>query len=322
MALGSDMAQTSETTNRWLAQAVGRHCRQNAANIYMASFFLPPRKRLALQAVGSFLHLLREALDVAPAAGGGGGCASGGELEARLTLVVDRLEVMYAGQICPPEIGARPEDAVIAAASAAIARYEIPKQWFSDLLAGLKTRATKLRYATWISLEKNLRETGGSSALIISAILGVTSSDVHEHALNMGTAIELTCLLRDLKNDAQNNRILLPLEDLIRFRYSEKDLLAGVVNDNFIQLIKFQLERARNLYRNGAAAIPWLGGDGSRLCAATLAVLYSGLLRLIERKNFDVFTKQLKLTTPQRARRMVDAFRLARNAKIAGWERR
>src|SRR5437016_10812012 len=121
--------------------------------------------------------------------------------------------------------------------SGAMARYQIPKEWFLDLVGALKLGATKLRWATWKSLESYLRGRGGSAASIISAILGVTRSEGQEKAVEMGMAIELTRILRDLKKDAARNRVLLPLEDLIRFKYSEKDLFRGVVNEQWTDLV-------------------------------------------------------------------------------------
>jgi len=316
------MAQAGENVQRWLERAVGGLCREHAGNIYMASFFLPRRKRLAVQAAGACVHMLEEALDVSSTTAAGGGCAPGGELEARVAMVRERLDRMYAGEICLPEIGGRAEDAVVAAMSGAMARYQIPKEWFLDLVEGMRLRATKLRWATWKSLESYLRGRGGSAASIISAILGVTRSEAQEKAVEMGMAIELTRILRDLKRDAARSRILLPLEDLIRFKYSEKDLLRGVVNERWTDLMKFEIGRARELYRNAAEGIVWIGGDGSRLAAASMTVLYSGILRSIERRGYDVFGGEIKLTAAQRARGVVDAWRLARGGKVRGWEKR
>jgi phytoene/squalene synthetase len=119
----------------------------------MASFFLPARKRVAVQAAGAFLHMLEEALDVTPAAGAAvGACASGSEIEGRVGMVRERLERMEAGEICPPEVGGRAEDAVIHVMSAAMRSYPIPKEWFLDFVEALKLRAGKLRWATWSSL--------------------------------------------------------------------------------------------------------------------------------------------------------------------------
>jgi 15-cis-phytoene synthase len=319
----SDMAHISETTERWIARAVGREANQHAHNVYMASFFLPPRKRVAVQALGAFVHMLEEALEVTPSpAGGGGACASGSEIDGRVGMVLERLERMYGGEICRPEVSGQAADAVIAVMSGAMIRYQMPREWFLALVETMKLRATKLRWATWSSLEKYLRGKGGSVALIMSAILGVTHSDAQERATEMGMAVELTRVLRDLKRDAQKNRILLPLEDLNRFKYSEKELMRGVLSPSFVELMKHQIERARQMYRSAAEGIAWVGGDGSRLAAASMTVLYSGILRAIERRGFDVFSGEVKLTAGQRARRMVDAWKLARGGKATGWERR
>lgn len=314
---GSDMAQVGETFERSSAQAVGRLCREHCANIYMASFFLSPRKRLAIQAAGAFMHMIEEALDVTP--NSSSACASGGELNARLAMIKERLELMESGVICSPEIGAGAQDAVIRVMSSAMQRYQISRQWFSDMADAMALRARTLRIATWTSLEKYLQARGGSAGLIISAILGVTRSEAQDCAIEMGMAIDLTRLLRDLKKDTAANRILLPLEDLIRFKYSEKELTRGTVNDNFQALMKFQINRARQMYQSAAEGIPWLGGDGSRLAASTIAVLYSGLLRAIERRHHDVFSGDVKLNAAQRARRIIDAWRLARGRSTRGW---
>jgi phytoene synthase len=311
------MAQTGEIAQRWIARAVGRECRQRAAHVFMASFFLPPRKRVAVQGVGAFVNMLEEALDVSPSGGGGGVCASGSELEGRVGMVRERLERMYEGEVCRPDDGGRAEDAVIAVVSGAMGRYQIPKSWFFDLVEALAVRARVLRIATWNSLERYLRGKGGSVGLIMSGILGVTNSEAQERAVEMGMAVELTRVLRDLKKEAERNRVLLPLEDLIRFKYSEKELMRGEANERFGQLMKFEAERAREMYRTGAEGIRWVGGDGSRLAAATMGVLYSGLLRVMERRGFDVFGSEIKLSAGQRARRVVDAWRLAKGGRVS-----
>jgi phytoene synthase len=239
-----------------------------------------------------------------------------------MAMVRERLERMESGEICPPEVGGGTEDAVIHVMSATMRRYQIPSEWFLDLIEALKARAGKLRWATWSSLETYLRGRGGSAGLILSGILGVTHSEARERAVEMGMAVELTRILRDVKQDSQENRILLPLEDLIRFKYSEKDLMRGVVNENFAELMGHQIERARGMYRSAAEGIAWVGGDGSKLAAASMAVLYCGLLRAIENKRFDVFKGEVKLGAGQRARRMLDAWRLARGGSARGWEKR
>jgi phytoene synthase len=76
--------------------------------------------------------------------------------------------------------------------------------------------------------------------------------------------------------------------------------------------MKFEIARARDLFRRGAEGLCWLAGDGSRLTASAMAVSYSGILDAIERQNYDVFSKRAHLTTPQKFRRLPKALKLAR----------
>jgi phytoene synthase len=97
-----------------------------------------------------------------------------------------------------------------------------------------------------------------------------------------------------------------------RFGYTESDLSRGVVNESLRELMKFQVDRARKLYRDGAEGLCWLAGDGSRLTASAMAVLYSGILDAIEAQQYDVFARRARLTTAQKIARIPRAWRLAR----------
>jgi phytoene synthase len=124
--------------------------------------------------------------------------------------------------------------------------------------------------------------------------------------------MRLMTILRDLKADRDRGRVYLPLEDLARFRYGERDLAAGVVNDRFRELMRFQIARARSLYHEGADGLCWLADDGSRLAASALAATYSGILDAIERQGYDVFARRPELTTAHKLRRLPLAWGLSR----------
>jgi len=99
---------------------------------------------------------------------------------------------------------------------------------------------------------------------------------------------------------------------MARFGYSERDLSKGVVNDNFRALMKFEIARARQLFREGSEGLCWLAGDGSRLTASAMAVTYSGILRAIERQGYDVFARRAHLRFAEKLARVPRAWRLAR----------
>src|SRR5688572_4169145 len=110
----------------WVGRAVGRLARQHCRNLYIASFFLPPRKRVAAAAVGAFVHMLEDALaDVGAGsprpALPNSACSSGSDLDQRMQMVRERIDSMYRGEVCPPSEGGPAENAVIAVLAKAIA---------------------------------------------------------------------------------------------------------------------------------------------------------------------------------------------------------
>jgi phytoene synthase len=107
----------------------------------------------------------------------------------------------------------------------------------------------------------------------------------------LGIANQLTNILRDVGEDRGRGRIYLPQDDLARFGYSEAELLAGVLNDNWRDLMRFQVERARAWFNRSEAGVRWLAPDARWPVWASLR-LYRGILDVIEQHNYDVFNKR------------------------------
>ena len=303
-------------------------CRRHAKSFFFASSFLPRPKRDAAYAVYAFCRMIGDAIDL-PREGESAGadqtlrhrpleasssCCSADGLDGRLMMLRDRLDEIYDGQLELPLPASRSEaQHALRAFELTVRRYDIPKQHFLDFAHGRRTDLTVRRYATWGSLEKYCYHAAGVVGLMMAGVFGVTHSGAGAHAVKMGNAMRLTAILRDVREDHERHgRIYLPLEDLTRFRYSERDLAGGVVNDNFRELMRFEVARARTLYHEGAEGLCWLAGDGSRLAAATMATVHSGVLDAIERQQYDVFARRARLTTPQKLRRLPLAWRLAR----------
>jgi phytoene synthase len=317
-------------------------CRRHAGDLYGASAFLPRPKRDAAYAVYAFGRMIRDALGAdeddsfAGAAGlrhrplgavriphaaaarrpSGmtvGDCCSSNSLDQRFSLFRDRLDELYEGRFELPSPAARSEEQHVLHAFAATARrYQIPRRYFHDLAEGIRKDLTVFRYATWGSLERYCQHAGGAGGAIAGCVFGVTNSDAAEFALQAGRAIRLTGILCDLGSEAAAGRIYLPLEDLAAFRYSERELVAGVVNENFRRLIAFQVARVRRLYREAVDGLCWVAGDGSRLAAATILAWQGGLLDALEKEGYDVFARRPALGAAEKLRRMPLAWRLAR----------
>ena len=337
--IDSDSGPSADADALGFAAARGI-CRRHVRGIYAASFFLPPEKRRAAYSIHAFCRMMDEALGAGDAAAdsastlrelplvssrGGlvevgareadtvSSCCGTGSLDTRLSLLRDRLDEVYDDRLELPLPAGRSEaQHALHAFGVTVRGYGIPRQHFLDLAEGLRSDLAVRRYATWASLERHCYHTVGVLALIHCGVLGVNSSDAARHAVLLGNAMRLTDILSNLGEDWTRARLYLPLEDLARFRYSERDLAAGLVSDNFRALIAFEIERARAMFREGAAGLRWIPDDGSRLFAAAVAVIHAGILDEIERQGFDVFSRRVKLSTAEKLARFPRAWRLAR----------
>jgi phytoene synthase len=241
-----------------------------------------------------------------------GSCGCG-DIDARLSMFHDRLDEIYSGTLELPNHEFRSETQhVLFAFSQTVRRYEIPKEHFLALAQGCQMDLMIKRYATWNSLENYCYHVAGVVGLVMGCIFGLRHSEAGEQAVAMGNAMQLTNILRDVKEDWQRGQIYLPLEDITRFGYSESDLARSVVNEPFRRLMKFEVARARSLYREASKGLCWLADDGSRLTASAMAVVYSGILDAIERQGYDVFRNRARLTTGQKLRRLPASWRLAK----------
>ncbi len=270
-------------------------CAKHARTFYFASVFLPAHKRAAAYAVYAFCRLLDDAADTA-----------GGDVSA-----FDRaLDAAYAG--APADFGDEQGRLALDAFAATVRRYDVPKRYFQDLAAGCRMDLTVSRYATWDDLRVYCYHVAGVVGLVMCRIFGLSDPAAERQAVVMGEAMQLTNILRDVGEDRSLGRVYLPAEDLARFGYTEADLMAGVVDDNFRRLMRFEVDRARSLYRDGAAGLVALADDGSRFTAAAMGVVYGGILAAIERQGYDVFARRARLSMPQKLLRLPAARRLAR----------
>ncbi len=296
-------------------------CRRHDKDSYLLSHFLPPSVRDGICALYAFRRVLVATLQQPASTKEGapttldGGCCSSNSIDATATLWRTRLDEIYEHRLTLPLPQFRDESQnAIRAFQLTIDRFQIPRQYLFDLVEAHRVALSVLRYATWRSLEEHCQGVAGNVGLIATCILGLTNGDARAPAALFANAVRLTTLLRDVKTDWERGRVYLPLEDLARFKYSERDLSAGVVNDNFRQLMRHQIARARDLYRRGAQGLCSLPPDGSRLAAAAFGLIHSGVLSAIERQGYDVFGRRAALSAPRKLRRLAPAWRLARHA--------
>ena len=132
-----------------------------------------------------------------------------------------------------------------------------------------------------------------------SEIFGYADEKTLEYAEALGIAMQLTNILRDVGEDASMQRIYLPAEDLRKFGVSEKQIFDNRQDENFINLMKFQIRRAREFYKKAEKGIPLLSRD-ARLPVLLAARIYAKILDEIERQNYDVFKRRAHTSFTQK----------------------
>jgi 15-cis-phytoene synthase len=181
--------------------------------------------------------------------------------------------------------------------AAIIHRFNIPVEHFYELIKGMEMDLTRTRYGTFSELEQYCYRVASTVGLICAEVFGYTNEKTKEYALNLGIALQLTNILRDIGNDAKRGRIYLPLEDLARFSYTEGELLRLEYNERFIELMKFECGRAREYFRKAKSS---LAEEDKPLFTAAriMGNIYYLLLVRIERAEYDVFSKRIRLSSP------------------------
>lgn len=190
--------------------------------------------------------------------------------------------------------------------------YKIPLEIPLDLMKGVLMDTHKNRYETIAELYVYCYRVASTVGLMSSEILGYSDKKALEYAEALGIAMQLTNILRDVKEDALMNRIYLPQEDLEKFKVTEKQIFANELNENFIELMKFQIARAREFYKKGERGISLLEKD-SRFCVLLASRIYGQILDEIEKQNYNVFQKRAHTSKSQKLLSVPQIWREARN---------
>ncbi len=262
--------------------------RQQAKNFYYAFLFLPRPKREAIYAVYAFCRYCDDAADEEHA---------DTTQQALLDEWRQELNNCYAG---------KPTHIITQALHPVIETYTIPRHYFEELIDGVEMDLTIQRYSTFTDLEQYCYRVASVVGLICIEIFGYAHPGVQGYARHIGIALQLTNIMRDVKEDAERGRIYLPLEDLQAFNYPESALLQHQYTAEFAALMGFQERRALAYYRKAQAAL--LPGDKASLIAPEImAGIYQATLRKITRHQYHVFRGRTSLPT---ARKVLIALRI------------
>jgi phytoene synthase len=256
----------------------------HSKSFYLASGLLPEEKRSAVRALYAFCRTVDDTVD---------------EVESKK----DRdFELDYWRKIV--ESASAPADDLVALAWAdTLSRYHIPSHYALQLIDGVARDLTQSRYQTFDDLATYCYGVASTVGLMSMYIVGFTSADAVPYAIKLGVALQMTNILRDVGEDYRNGRLYLPREELIAYGIREEDIAAGRITENWRQFMKFQIERARQLYADSWAGVKLLEPEG-RLAIGAASVFYSGILEGIEKHDYDVFSRRASLSAAQKIARV------------------
>ncbi|OJV94204.1 MAG: hypothetical protein BGO39_11820 [Chloroflexi bacterium 54-19] len=279
-ALASEFSRLEDLEPDHIAQAY-EHCRlvtrQGSKTFYFGARFLPLEKRRAMWAVYNFCRLTDDLVDKA-------GDLALPQIQARLSEWEAELLESFEGRVR----ASRPS---MVAWLDTVRAYNLDAQAPLDLIKGVRMDLEKSRYANFEELHLYCYRVASTVGLMASQVMGYSDPRALEYAVNLGVAMQLTNILRDVGEDAQAGRIYLPQDEMARFGYTEDALLRGEVSPQFVRLMRFQINRARRYYNQALPGIEYLPED-CRLSISVAARLYSRILTKIERNNYDVFTRR------------------------------
>ena len=198
----------------------------------------------------------------------------------------------------PPPVEAGRQPLLIGQVHALIQKYHLPKQHLAEIIAGVEMDVQGRHYATFEQLRAYCYRVASVVGLVSIEIFGYRDERCRQYAVDLGLALQLTNIIRDVGVDLDNGaRIYLPLEDLERFGYTPADLRARVYDKRFRMLMNFEADRAAAYYRSALDHLPAVDRR-SMLAAEVMRAIYWRLLQKIRRRHYDVLTRRQRLETP------------------------
>jgi phytoene synthase len=181
-----------------------------------------------------------------------------------------------------------------------IQKYSLKVLHFEDILSGVEMDLEPVRFATFAELSDYCYRVASAVGLVSIEIFGYKNARCRDYAYYLGLALQLTNIIRDVGSDLANGgRIYLPLDELARFNYPEDELVQRKYNDRFIDLMKYQAERAHAYFQKAIETLP-PEDRRSMVAAELMRAIYFKLLTRIERDRFRVFTKKYRLSRPEK----------------------
>jgi phytoene synthase len=277
--------------------------RRSGSNFYLCFLGLPRAKRRAMEALYAFMRHTDDLADDSQ------------PLPSRRAALLNWravLERALQGHFDPAAYRQPPfkEDErpdrrcgrdLLPALADVVRRFAVPVEHLCAVIDGVEMDLSRQRYETFEQLRGYCEHVASAVGLACIHVWGFDGQQAVEPARQSGIALQLTNILRDLKEDARQDRVYLPLEELRQFGYSVDQLKRGTANERFARLMEFQIDRAERFYHQGAELIEWLQAEGRRTFGMMMAT-YRALLEKIKRRPGEVLRRRVCLSPAKKLR--------------------
>jgi 15-cis-phytoene synthase len=250
--------------------------RSHSKTYYFSTQLLPPEVRSHVHALYAFMRYADEIVD-----------------NPGVTTLDEQLAALEAleEETLAAVLGEEVRDPVLRAYANTVHTCGIEPHNITAFMTSMKMDTHVFRYPTYEDLTVYTYGSAAVVGLMMCRVVGVADERAEEHAEALGVAMQLSNFLRDVREDWVRGRVYLPLEDLERFGYSEENLGASIVDERFVELMRFEIGRARRLYAfadEGMGYIP----RGRRYPVIVARELYAAILARIEAQDYDVFSRR------------------------------
>lgn len=264
--------------------------REHAKTFYIATRFLPNKKQRSIFAIYALCRFIDDLVDEAE------------DLIEKESLTVDQIHDMvdsWKEKLVNTYHGAAYDHTILIALSDVLKTYHIPLEHSLELIEGVSMDLTKQRYNNFDELYEYSYKVASVVGLMTSEVFGYHDKQALKHAVDLGIAMQLTNILRDVGEDLSRNRIYLPSDELKEYGLTEEDLFSHKIDERFIEFMEFQIKRAESYYESADIGIPMLNND-SRYAVYMARQNYSRILNKIRKNGYDVFSQRAYLSTTEK----------------------
>lgn len=284
------IAEVNEPVLQQAYQLCRRITREHAKTFYLSTRFLPNHKQRSIFAIYALCRYVDDLVDEAK------DCADNSTLE--VNSLEEKLEYFEQKLHQAYQTGSSSHPILMAFADT-LSRFDIPKEYPMLLMEGVGQDLSIDRIQTFQEMYEYSYKVASVVGLMTSEVFGYDSPDALTHAVDLGIAMQLTNILRDVGEDLQKGRIYIPADELKQYGVTEESLFAHQKSPEFLALMQFQIARARSYYDSAKKGIEMLTPD-SRLPVCLALENYSRILDKIEQNDYDVFSKRAHLTLTQK----------------------